>query len=112
MLNTLPHTDNAVLDIRKLSDYCLDENHPQGKHKAKLFASALGIDASNADELRNILLEGLKFTPAVIGRADEYGQRYTVDIEVKSGSKSAKVRTGWIIEYGTDIPRLTTCYPL
>ncbi|WP_414153308.1 DUF6883 domain-containing protein [Nostoc commune] len=25
---------------------------------------------------------------------------------------SATIRSGWIIEEGSDIPRLTTCYPL
>ncbi len=56
----IPYAENAVIDIRKLPDYCLNPEHPQGKHKARLFLSKLGMTAENAKDLRQILLEALK----------------------------------------------------
>lgn len=53
----IPNAENAVVDIRKLRNYCLNPEHDQGKHKARLFLSILGMTADNAEELRQSLLE-------------------------------------------------------
>jgi hypothetical protein len=108
----IPNAENAVVDIRKLRDYCLDPEHPTGKHKATLFKAALGITVDDADALRNILLAIVKTHEAEKGKADEYGQRYRVDFELGWKEKSAVVRSAWIIEVDSDVPRLTSCYPL
>jgi hypothetical protein len=108
----IPNADQAVVDIRKLRDYCLNPEHDDGKHKARLFSSNLGMGASNAEELRQILLEVIKTREAKVGRRDEFGQRYTIDFKVAWQNKSATLRSGWIIEHGSEIPRLTTCFPL
>lgn len=52
----IPNAERAVADIRKLRDYCLSSTHDEGRHKVSLFASALGMSAADADELRDILL--------------------------------------------------------
>lgn len=70
------------------------------------------MTADNAEELRQILLEVVKTYSARLGRRDEYGQRYTLDFEIKWQDKSATLRSGWNIEHDSDIPKLTTCYPL
>jgi hypothetical protein len=56
----IPNADNAVVDVRKLRDYCLNLEHEDGKHKARLFSSILGMTADNAEELRQILLGVIK----------------------------------------------------
>lgn len=38
----LPNAENAVIDIAKLRDYSLNPNHPEGKHKARVFQAKLG----------------------------------------------------------------------
>ncbi len=53
---TIPNAERAVVDIRKLRDYCLDPAHDEGKHKARLFAAAVGMTANDAEHLRNVLL--------------------------------------------------------
>ena len=108
----IPNAENAVVDIRKLRDYCLNLEHDDGKHKARLFSSILGMTADNAEELRQILLEVVKVQEAQLGRGDEFGQRYTLDFTVEWQNRSATLRSGWIIEHGSEIPKLTTCYPL
>ena len=50
----LPNADQAIIDIAKLRDYCLNPQHPRGQHKARVFRSALGLDESNAEELRQV----------------------------------------------------------
>lgn len=69
----IPNAENAVVDIRKLRDYCLSPEHDDGKHKARLFLSILGMTADNAEELRQILLEVIKNHEARLGRQDEFG---------------------------------------
>jgi hypothetical protein len=107
----VPNAERAVVDIRKLRDYCLNPLHDEGKHKARLFA-ALGITATEAEELQTILLQVIKTTEAHLGRRDSYGQRYIVDFPLNWRGKEAVIRSGWIIEHGMETPRLTTCYPL
>lgn len=106
----LPNADRAVVDLRKLADYCLSPAHPVGRHKAAVFRAALGLTADDADALRNLLLAGAQAADAVPGRADEYGQRYETDIPVVTPVGSATVRAAWMVRVGEDFPRLTTCY--
>jgi hypothetical protein len=39
----LPNAEKAFIDNKKLLDYCLNPLHEEGKHKARVFQSALGI---------------------------------------------------------------------
>ncbi len=108
----IPNAENAVVDIRKLRDYCLNLEHDDGKHKSRLFSSILGMMTNNAEELRQILLEVVKTHEAKLGRQDEFGQRYTLDFIIEWQNRSATLRSGWIVEHNSEIPKLTTCYPL
>jgi hypothetical protein len=110
--NLIPNAENAVIDIRKLRDYCLNPEHSDGKNKARLFSSILGMTATNAEELRQILLEVIQTHEAQLGRRDEFGQRYRLDFSIEWQNRRATLRSGWIIEPDSDLPRLTTCYPL
>jgi hypothetical protein len=39
----LPGAERATIPTDKLVRYALDPEHPRGRHKARVFASALGI---------------------------------------------------------------------
>jgi hypothetical protein len=110
--NLLPYAENAVVEIRKLRNYCLNPEHDDGKHKARLFLSSLGITADHAEELQQILLEVVKTSEGRLGRRDTFEQRYTLDFSLEWQNRSAILRSGWIIEHDSTTPRLTTCYPL
>lgn len=110
--NIIPNAENAVIDIRKLRDYCLNPEHDEGKHKARLFSASLGMKAENAEEFREMLLEAVKTQEVSLGRCDEFGQRYILDFSLEWQNRSTTIRSDWIIEEGSDTPRLTTCYPL
>ena len=45
----LQNPENALVEIRKLRNYCLGPDHPRGRHKARMFASALGLIADDAE---------------------------------------------------------------
>jgi hypothetical protein len=51
----LPNGERAIVDIRKLREYCLNAQHSRGRNKARVFA-AVGIREADAEELRKILL--------------------------------------------------------
>lgn len=108
----VPNAENAFVDIRKLTDYCLNPNHEIGKHKAQVFKSALNIDIEDAEKLSETLLFAVKNTEAQIGKFDKFGQRYTVDFELENNDKKATIRSGWIIKTERDFPSLTTCFIL
>jgi hypothetical protein len=112
MPSKLPGGERAVVDIAKLHDYCLNEQHPRGRHKARVFASALGLTAADADVLRQALLEAAREGDASEGDRDDYGQRYVVDFEMTGPAGRAAVRSSWIILHGEDFPRMTSCYVL
>src|SRR4051794_10468607 len=100
----IPNAERAVVDIRKLRDYCLNPLHDEGKHKARLFAAALEMTANDAENLRAILLQVALTADARLGRRDEYGQRYVIDFELAWQGRRATVRSAWIIENGSDTP--------
>ena len=75
----IPHAERAVVDMRKLRDYCLNPMHDEGQHKARLFAMVLGMTADDAEDLRTFLLQAVTTTDGQLGRRDAYGQRYPVD---------------------------------
>ena len=108
----LPAGTKAVVDITKLHDYVLNPLHPRGRHKARVFATALNMHQDDAEALRRQLLSAAAGCDAVPGRRDEHGQRYTVDFECINGPHRATVRSGWIVLVDEGIPRLTTCFVL
>jgi hypothetical protein len=108
----IPHADRAEVSLRKLRDYCLNPQHDEGKHKARVFASALGMTAADAETLRELLLEAVRTQDARTGYLDAYGQRYTLDVLVEWHGRRAMIRSGWIIEHDSEVPRFTSCYVL
>jgi hypothetical protein len=48
-MSRLPNGNLAIVDIRKLKDYCLNPHHWRGRHKARVFWTALGIGRADAE---------------------------------------------------------------
>ncbi len=106
----LPNKENAHIDIRKLKDYCLNEFHPVGKHKAYLFKKLIDFTEKDAEKLKKIILDEISKNDATEGESDEYGKRYFLDFYLYTNQLQVKIRTSWIIKCNEDIPRLTSCY--
>jgi len=45
----LPRATEAVIPADKLVDYALNTEHPRGRHKARVFRSALGSSGPTGD---------------------------------------------------------------
>ena len=107
----LANADKAVIDPNKVTSYALNTEHPVGGNKAKVFESALGYNQSNANDLISKIQSGAKTNTAILGKADNHGQRITIDMPITGpNGKTATVRTGWIYDPGSSTPRLTTLY--
>ncbi len=108
----LPGGERAWIDPEKLAGYCLNPSHPRGRHKARVFESALGLVSTDADVLRAWLLRAALTDDAVSAESDEYGARYILDFPCVHLGRWAMVRSGWIVLHSEDFPRLTTCFVL
>ena len=108
----LPNVYKVKVDARKVTDYALNPSNPSGgADKAKVFNSALGYNQSNHGQLIAQIEQKLSSSEATLGNLDKYGQRFTVDITITGpNGNTAIVRTGWILEPGLDVPRMTTLY--
>lgn len=106
----IPFAEQAYADDSKFLDYCLNTEHPYGKHKARVFNSALGITAANWKLLRDTVLTAVLLNSASYAGRNGYGETYVVDFDMTHKSKTATVRTSWIIHDNENFPRLTSCY--
>ena len=96
----IPGGEFAFVDLAKLRDYCLNPSHSEGKHKARVFASVLGLSAVDSDFLRDELLYAARVLEAEIRDTDKYGDRYVLDFPITKGNRTATVRSAWIIRLG------------
>jgi hypothetical protein len=112
MTTRLPHSDGAILDIRKIEDYCLSPSHPRGRHKARVFRDALDLQRIDASWLRDVLLEAARLGEAFEVMADTWGTHWGLDATIRRQGKSAVVRTIWIVRTGESVPRFVTCWVL
>jgi hypothetical protein len=108
----LPHAEDAVIDIHKLIDYCLNLDPPEGRHKARVFKAALDLAVAEVEELEMALLEAVQSQPAIPTKRNPYGQKYLIDFMMSHGNKQALVRSAWIVRNDEGFPRLVTCYVL
>lgn len=108
----LPNGEHAIVELAKLRDYCLNDRHPRGRHKARVFASVLGITQAEADFLREALRSAAVEEEATKGELDEYGQRYVLDFSMAGPGGRARVRSIWIVIVNENVPRLVTCHVL
>ena len=106
----LPNPHKAVVEIEKLRDYSLSPDHPVGKHKARVFKAAIGLTKHDANWLRERALEIAVTGNAIPGSSSIFGHKYVIDALIKHENMTALVRFCWIVEFGTDFPRLTNCY--
>jgi hypothetical protein len=106
----LPNAERAVVPIEKLINYSLNASHEVGKHKAKVFVSALNLYLEDAEFLRIAIVENILVTEAIHFRTNAFGEHYFVDFNLTFKGKIAPIRTKWTIDPNVNFPRLTSCY--
>ena len=83
-MGKLPNFDQAFIDEAKLKEYCLNENHPVGKHKARLFLSKLSLTSTHSSILKEKILEGIAHSEAVKKYTGSYGEQYSVEFKIRN----------------------------
>lgn len=106
----LPNGTQAFVSIDKLRDYCLNPNHPIGKHKAAIFKKYLDYGQMHAEILKNQILQAIEKEECIPRESDEFGLRFEVKVKISNLDRAAIVVTAWIIRWDENFPRLTTCY--
>jgi hypothetical protein len=105
----LPNGDRAIIPIEKLLDYCLNPNHMKGKHKARVFKSALGITADNVEHLVELIRLAAVQGEVVQARTTDFGQEFKLDWRVPDHA-ALQLRTIWIIPHDSAAPQLVSAF--
>jgi len=108
---TLPNGQRAIVPLAKVLDYLLSESHPDGRSKARFFRAG-GFTPATADALADALRLIARDGTLVESAVSPHGRKYVVDgrLMMPLGG-SVLLRTIWITDRGTDVPRLVTAYP-
>jgi hypothetical protein len=98
-MKLLPHFEQAVIAIEKFEDYILNSEHPQGKHKARVFQGTLEIERRHAKVLVELIRRSLSRAPAEQSESKEYGDCWTTWHEIIGmNGQSAIVTVAWMFK--------------
>jgi hypothetical protein len=103
-----PDFSDPDIDPRKITDYAMNPSHPVGGNKYRVINSATGLDASDAAAIEQQIRDGVRTGTPILGKGDQYGQRWAVDVPLSGPAGSIVVRTAWILDAGSTTPRLVT----
>ncbi len=111
-MKLLPNFDKAVIAIEKLESYILNSDHPQGKHKARVFKSTLEIERKHASILAELIRRSLTRAPAEQSESKEYGDCWTTWHEIIGvNGQSAVVTVAWMYKKNAaNTPVFISCY--
>ena len=106
----LPYADRAVVPVRKITEYLLNEAHPQGRTKAAFF-QRLGFRREQPDQLQRALLQ-LAQTSDMTETAFAFGRKYAgVGVITAPNGRRVRLVTVWVLRANQPPPVLVTAYP-
>jgi hypothetical protein len=106
----LPQHARARIPTAKLR-YCLDLGHPTGRHKARVFASALGLTIEDVPVLEEILRRGISEHEAQhVYTLGDGTQRWVVEWTVLGRLGPLRFVSAWDCGSKGIGPRLVSCY--
>ena len=107
----LPDVDRAQIPKAKVVKYLLSPTHPDGGGKAEFF-TAMGFRREEWQVLADSLRQVARDFPVTKSMTSPHGRKYIIDgvLPTPSGQRPI-VRTVWIVDAGTETPRLVTAYP-
>jgi hypothetical protein len=107
----LPQVENAIVEEEKIIGYLLSSSHPDGASKAAYFES-LGFRSSEWHFLANALRHLAETQPVKRSLESVHGRKYIIEGPIVGpNGRAGNIRSVWIIDSGTDFPRLVTAYP-
>jgi hypothetical protein len=108
----LPNIENARIDRTKIIDYLLAVDHPEGAGKAAFFLR-FGFSIADWQTFAEALISHAQLCQVTKLSESRFGTKYQIDgpLSCPDGRSPIK-RSVWIIDVGTDFPRLITAHPL
>jgi hypothetical protein len=108
----LPNAENAWVEVAKARDYLLAIDHREGGGKAGFFVG-FGFFQEQWENLADALLGHGAGNDVARVIETPYGTKFVIEgiLETPDG-RNPRVRSVWLIDIGTDKPRLVTAYPL
>jgi len=108
----LPNAGKALVEHRKIADYLLAFDHPEGAGKAGFFTH-FGFTAVHWQVLAAALVAHAARHPVSSKSESNYGVKFRIDGPMLCpDGRSPSIRAVWIIDAGADMPRLVTAHPL
>jgi len=107
----LPNAHLAEVDPSKVTDSLLNASHPDNGGKAPFFAR-LGFTPREWHVLAKALRDSARSASVTRRIESVHGRKFVLEglINTPSG-QTPMARTVWIVDRGSDIPRLVTAYP-
>ncbi|MGQ0671307.1 MAG: DUF6883 domain-containing protein [Hyphomicrobium sp.] len=110
-MSGLPNPTAAVISDKKIVGYLLSPSHPEGTPKSKFFEK-FGFSCVDPEALRHALLAHARRGKVIGMKTTEYGTIYEVNGRIESpDSRNPWVLVVWMIDVGTNWPRLITAVP-
>jgi hypothetical protein len=107
----LPNSDNAVVEQSKITHYLLAFDHPEGAGKAEFF-TRFGFTEAKWQTLAEALITHARTHPVTSKSETRYGTKFRIEGPISCpDGRSPSIRAVWIIDAGTDFPRLVTAHP-
>jgi hypothetical protein len=107
---TLPDHERAIIPHGKLR-YALDPNHEAGRDKARVFKSALGLDADDLPVLERMLRDGISTHDARLRFTFVDGtERWVVEWIVLGRLGPLRLMSAWNRCPRAPGPELVSCY--
>lgn len=108
----LPNADHARIEPAKILEYLLSTSNEDGEGKAKFFFQ-YGFSREQWQDFANALRNHGQSHSVTRVVETIFGPKFVIEgaIETPDG-QNPLIRTVWMINYGTDSPRLITAYPL
>lgn len=97
----------------KLSEYLLNELHPDGGSKAKFFIHVAGFDRSKLNDFERFLVSHYQNGKVMSEIITPFGTKIVKESNVVSpNGKSFVLRSVWMLEERTRTCNLVTAYPI
>jgi hypothetical protein len=107
----LPNAQKAFVQREKLAEYLLDLTHKDGGPKAA-FLLGFGFELADWKALRIALLEHARTRDVVRKRVTIFGDIFEVVGELSTpDGRNPTIKSVWMIDHGSDAPRLITLIP-
>ena len=107
----LPNAHLAVVEEPKIREYLLNPAHPDNGGKAQFF-TGMGFTAHAWEQLADALREMARTVTVTIRSESAHGEKFVLEGELNTpGGIAPRVRSIWIIDRGSEAPRLVTAYP-